>query len=267
MKHESTYVIGDIHGRSWLLDQLIADLPWDVRSDKIVFLGDLIDRGEDAPGVVERIIELKRNNPNIVVLRGNHEQMLLDTLEYGDLQWLIPENGGQATLEAYGNDLLELSNVEDIKIPPEHLLFLHSLGHYHEDEQAIYVHAGLTPGRSPAETAPEILLWSRNPSFFEHYDGKLCFFGHTPTRFLPRSGRNRKFGIYIKGSCVGLDTSGEESSPLSCLRVETFTLYQAYRDGPTEVRRLRELKPAATGMSRRASESNLDLADTGSLTP
>jgi serine/threonine protein phosphatase 1 len=265
MKANSTYVIGDIHGRSWLLDQLISDLPWDVRTDKIVFLGDLIDRGEDAPGVVERIIELKRNNPNVVVLKGNHEQMLLDTLEYGDLQWLIPENGGQATLEAYGNDLLELGKVEDIKIPGEHLEFLRSLEPYHEDEQAIYVHAGLSPGRAPAETPPEILLWSRNPSFFERYNGKLCFFGHTPTRFLPRSGRNRKFGIYIKGSCIGLDTSGEDSSPLSCLRVETFTLYQAYRGGLTEVRRLRSLKPDPDALSQQTSDANLHLADTGPL--
>lgn len=261
MKPGSTYVIGDVHGRSWLLDQLIADVPWDVKSDKIIFLGDLIDRGKDAPGVVERVIELKRNNPNVVVIRGNHEQMLLDTLDYGDIQWLIPENGGLATLEAYGNDLSDLDSVEDIKIPPNHLEFLRSLEYYHEDEQAIYVHAGMVPGRSPAETSNEILIWSRNTSFFEHYDGKLCFFGHTPTRFLPRSGRNRKYGIYIKGGCVGLDTSGEESSPLSCLRVETFTLYQAYPSGLTEVRRLGNLKPDGARPAQQLSQGKLHILD------
>ena len=48
----------------------------------------------DAPGVFERIMKLASDNPNVVVLRGNHEQMMLDCLDYGDLQWLIPENGG-----------------------------------------------------------------------------------------------------------------------------------------------------------------------------
>jgi serine/threonine protein phosphatase 1 len=266
MNPGSTYVIGDVHGRSWLLDQLIADLPWDVKSDKIVFLGDLIDRGKDAPGVVERVIGLKRNNPNVVVLRGNHEQMLLDTLEYGDLQWLIPENGGLATLEAYGNDLSELASVDDIDIPAHHIEFLSSLECYHEDEQAIYVHAGMVPGRAPADTSTDILMWSRNSSFFERYEGKLCFFGHTPTQFLPRSGRNRKFGIYIKGSCVGMDTSGEESSPLSCLRVETFTLYQAHPSGLTEVRRLGKLKPKAASASQQHEEGKLHIADRGPAT-
>jgi len=187
--------------------------------------------------------------------------MLLDTLEYGDIQWLIPENGGLATLEAYGNDLADLASVEDIKIPPDHLEFLRSLEYYHEDEQAIYVHAGMVPGRSPAETSNEILIWSRNTSFFEHYDGKLCFFGHTPTRFLPRSGRNRKYGIYIRGGCVGMDTSGEENSPLSCLRVETFTLYQAHPGGLTDVRRLGKLKPQVARLSERGSQAGLRVAD------
>jgi serine/threonine protein phosphatase 1 len=266
MNPVATYVIGDIHGRSWLLDRLIADLPWDVKVDKIVFLGDLIDRGKDAPGVVARIMDLKRNNANVVVLRGNHEQMMLDTLDYGDIQWLIPENGGLATLEAYGNDLSDLASVDDIKIPEDHLEFLRSLEYYHEDEQAIYVHAGVVPGRAPAETSADILIWSRNSSFFERYDGKLCFFGHTPTQFLPRSGRNRKFGIYIKGGCVGMDTSGEENSPLSCLRVETFTLYQAYPGGLTEVRRLANLKPNEAGIGRHASDAALHVTDPGPVT-
>src|SRR5690242_9268543 len=101
----ATYVIGDIHGRLELLDQLIGNVPWDVALDKIVFLGDLIDRGPNAPGVVNRVMELTQANSNIVVLRGNHEQMMLDCLDYGDLQWLIPENGGLASLSAYGFEL------------------------------------------------------------------------------------------------------------------------------------------------------------------
>lgn len=239
----ATYVIGDIHGRPDLLDQLINNLPWDVEQDKIVFLGDLIDRGPDAPGVIERVMELATLNPNVIVLRGNHEQMMLDCLDYGDLQWLIPENGGLATLEGYGFDLSRLQDVSDIQIPDEHIEFIRSLPFYHEDEQAIYVHAGLVPGEHPSETDPDVLVWARNFDFYKGYDGKLCFFGHTPTQYLPRDGRQRRFGIYIYGSCVGIDTSGDPNSPLSCIQVETFTLYQAHPAGTTEVERLRARKP------------------------
>jgi serine/threonine protein phosphatase 1 len=180
----ATYVIGDVHARSNLLDQLLKDVPWDYRRDKIVFLGDLIDRGSDAPGVVDRIMKLVEENPNVVVLRGNHEQMLLDCLEYGDLQWLIPENGGLATLSGYGIDLAQLQDISDIVIPEEHIEFFKSLPYYHEDEQAIYVHAGLVPGEHPRETDPDVLLWTRDSDFHKGYEGKLCFFGHTPTQFL-----------------------------------------------------------------------------------
>jgi serine/threonine protein phosphatase 1 len=240
----ATYVIGDIHGRLTLLDQLILDIPWDVKRDKIVFLGDLIDRGPDAPGVVERVMSLVRENTNIVVLRGNHEQMLLDCLDYRDIQWLIPENGGLATITSYGIDLDELEDVSDIVIPEEHVIFMRGLPFYHEDEQAIYVHAGLVPDEHPSETDPDVLMWTRDIDFFRGYEGKLCFFGHTPTQYLPREKRQRRFSIYVHGGCVGIDTSGEPESPLSCIQVETFTLYQAYPTGRTEVERLRALRPS-----------------------
>ena len=147
--------------------------------------------------------------------------------------------------ECYGFDLDELQDVSDIRIPEEHVEFLRSLPYFHEDEQAIYVHAGLIPGESPANTDPDVLLWTRDFDFFRGYDGKLCFFGHTPTHYLPKDGRTRRFGIYIHGGCVGIDTSGDSESPLSCIEVENFALYQAHPSGLVEVERLRSRKPAA----------------------
>ncbi|HKY05699.1 MAG TPA: metallophosphoesterase family protein [Blastocatellia bacterium] len=245
----ATYVIGDVHGRPKLIEQLLRDVPWNYKEDKIVFLGDLIDRGEDAPGVMDLVMGLVEANPNVIVLRGNHEQMLLDCLDYGDLQWLIPENGGLATLAGYGLDLSQLQDVCEISIPEEHIEFLRSLPYYHEDEQAIYVHAGLIPGEHPSETDPDVLLWTRDPDFHRGYNGKLCFFGHTPTHYLPKEGRQRRFGIYVHGNCVGIDTSGEKESPLSCIQVENFILYQAYPTGITEVERLKSLRPSRSRAS------------------
>ena len=239
----ATYVIGDIHGRSALLDQLFRDVPWDISKDKLVFLGDIVDRGNDSRGVIDRLIELRKNNPNVVVLRGNHEQMMLDCLDFGDFQWLVPENGGLATLESYGLHLSQLRDVSDIRIPDEHIRFLRDLKPYHEDTSAIYVHAGLLLGKHPSETSVDTLMWSRNTQFFRYYTGKLCFFGHTPTQFLPREGRHSRHGVYINGACVGVDTSGDHDSPLSCIRVETFTAYQAYPSGVTQVERLAPHRP------------------------
>ncbi len=243
----ATYVIGDVHARPNLIEQLLRDVPWNVSEDKIIFLGDLIDRGPDAQGVVDLVMQLADSNPNIVVLRGNHEQMLLDCLDYQDPQWLVPENGGLTTVESYGYDLHEIEDISEIILPDAHIEFFRSLPFYHEDEQAIYVHAGLIPGEHPSDTDPDVLIWTRDFDFYRSYTGKLCFFGHTPTQYLPRDRRARKFGIYINGSCVGIDTSGDKDSPLSCIQVETFTLYQAHPSGVTEVERLRASKPSVNG--------------------
>ncbi|MGI9165512.1 MAG: metallophosphoesterase, partial [Pyrinomonadaceae bacterium] len=69
-----TFVIGDVHGRCAQLLSLLEMLPRDEASDRLVFLGDLIDRGPDAPGCVDHVRNLARNNPEqVTCLRGNHE--------------------------------------------------------------------------------------------------------------------------------------------------------------------------------------------------
>jgi serine/threonine protein phosphatase 1 len=240
----STYVIGDVHGRFRQLKQLERDVPWDLKTDKVVFLGDLIDRGDGIRKVVDEVIRLRANNENVVTLRGNHEQMLLDCLEFGDLSWLIPENGGQETIAQYGSPLHTLRDIDDIRIPEKHLAFFRSMPLWHEDEQAIYVHAGLVPGYAPEDAHEDVLLWSRDFSFYMHYSGKLCFFGHTPTRYLPAEGRRHDYDIFMASDCVGMDTGCEVDCPLSCLRVDDFTLYQAFPDGQTLIRDHRDLLDA-----------------------
>lgn len=240
----STYVIGDVHGRFHQLQQLEREVPWDLARDKIVFLGDLIDRGEQIRDVVAEVMRLKDANPEIVTLRGNHEQMLLDCVDFGDLSWLIPENGGQETIAQYGCPLHSLVDLDDIRIPDDHLAFFRRMPLHHEDDLAIYVHAGLVEGVPLAETDEDVLLWSRDFSFYMHYSGKLCFFGHTPTRYLPREGRRHEHDIFMAGNCVGMDTGSEPDCPLSCLRVDDFTLWQTYVDGETTIRDHRPLLDA-----------------------
>jgi predicted MPP superfamily phosphohydrolase len=84
------YVIGDIHGCLDELRYLIEGLPLET-GDRLVFLGDYIDRGPNSNGVVSYLLELKKYGPalDLVFLKGNHEDMLLSYLglpgEYGDM--------------------------------------------------------------------------------------------------------------------------------------------------------------------------------------
>lgn len=258
-----TFVVGDIHGRCAQLLNLLDMLPRDPETDTLVFLGDLIDRGADAPGCVEHVMKLCRENPErVICLRGNHEQMLMDFLEGQPTIWLTPVVGGERTFEQYSGqspranpeqDLEEARLVLEEAVPVEHLEFMRDLPFYHEDEHAIYVHAGLDEGKHPRESSPTSLLWMRDMDFYKNYRGKPCVFGHTPTPLLPLRGRLGRHGIYISHSAVGLDTGCERQSPLSCLSLPDFNLYQTYADGREETHQITSFIPdALKEMQRRA---------------
>lgn len=67
----TTYIIGDVHGMAVELDNLINNLDPNP-NDQIVFVGDLVDKGDDSPGVVRFVRELAQTH-NVVVVEGNHE--------------------------------------------------------------------------------------------------------------------------------------------------------------------------------------------------
>ena len=237
-----TFVVGDVHGRCAQLLNLLDMLPRDPETDTLVFLGDLIDRGSDAPGCVSHVLELCAANPEkVICLRGNHEQMLMDFLAGKDSLWLTPVVGGERTFEQYTgqavrdeHDLEQLRQLLAQSFPKEHLTFMQQLPFYYEDEHAIYVHAGLDEGKHPSESSTMSLLWMRDMDFYKNYHGKPCIFGHTPTPLLPLRGRLGRHGIYIAHSAVGLDTGYNHHSPLSCLSLPDFNLYQSFADGREE---------------------------------
>ena len=250
----STFVIGDVHGRRAQLRQLLGLLPRDPARDTLVLLGDLVDRGTDIPGTVEDVVKLVGSDPLVRVVRGNHEQMLLDFLDEGAPLWLHPAVGGDRTIEQYtGEDLdgaydpaadtTALRRQLARALPAPHLELFRRMPLFHEDDYALYVHAGLVGGRHPRDTDPHQLLWTRNPDFYKHYHGKPCIFGHTPTPLLPLLGRIGRHGIYISHSAIGIDTGYGPTSPLSCIQLPEFNLYQTFPNGRTAHHHITTLIP------------------------
>lgn len=248
-----TFVVGDVHGRCAQLHNLLEMIPRDESSDTLVFLGDLIDRGLDAPGCVALVFDLCQGNPErVICLRGNHEEMLLEFLGGRNNMWLTPVTGGERTFEQYTGKTLRIDKERDLDdargavkdgIPPAHLEFIRARPFFYEDDYAIYVHAGLEPGKHPRDTPAQSLLWSRDMEFYKNYRGKPCIFGHTPTPFLPLRGRLGRHGIYISHSAIGIDTGYNHQSPLSCLSLPDFTLYQAFADGSEETHHITSFIP------------------------
>ena len=248
-----TFVVGDVHGRCAQLQRLLEMIPREEATDTLVFLGDLIDRGPDAPGCVGLVRNLcSDNSERVICLRGNHEQMMLDFIEGNANLWVTPVTGGERTFEQYTKKPLTITKEQDLEdarreiessVPAEHLDFLHGLPYYHENEYAIYVHAGLELEKHPRETAPQALLWMRDMDFYKNYRGKPCIFGHTPTPLLPLLGRLGRHGIYISHSAIGIDTGYNLQSPLSCLSLPDFALYQAFSDGREETHHITSFIP------------------------
>src|SRR2546421_9656317 len=103
-----TLVIGDVHGKLALLNRLIQETGYQAGEDRLIFIGDLVDRGEDSRGVVERAIELQRESPDqVMIIKGNHEAMMEAALgQPPDAQqaelWFY--NGGVENLQSYVNE-------------------------------------------------------------------------------------------------------------------------------------------------------------------
>lgn len=114
--------IGDIHGCLRSLEALLEQLT-DYNDRLFVFVGDYIDRGPHSKGVVDLLLDFKEEQ-ECIFLRGNHEQMLLDAVDYGELNmWL--RNGGKTTLQSYQ------SEDEEFDIPKNHLNFYRDLSLIH----------------------------------------------------------------------------------------------------------------------------------------
>lgn len=218
-----TIVIGDIHGCYNELKELISTLETEGEYrkgiDKLVFLGDYIDRGSDSRLVIEFIRNLQKNYDNVIALMGNHEDMLLNYLDNGDNNWFW--NGGYTTMDSYrGFDKQFKKDVQWIR----------SLPLYHEDEYFVYVHAGIDTKKPMKKQDRFTLLWVREPFIYgaKEYH-KTIVFGHTPTINL---NENYKPIQTFTGN-IGIDTACVYGGYLTALIIEDDEVDGFYQTAKT----------------------------------
>lgn len=203
------YAIGDIHGYRDKVKRLIDKLNYDPSTDRLIFLGDYIDRGPDSKGVIEFMIELKHTNASNIFLMGNHEDNFLTYIQacasdIGSNYWLTEPflaGGGIATLHSYHPNLQNPHEKQLTEnIPPEHLSFLTTdLQLFWSNEDYIAVHAGVRPGIPLKQQNENDLLRIRGPFLRNsHGLGKYVLFGHTPFHDIFR--HHDKVGIDT-GAC------------------------------------------------------------------
>jgi len=221
------YAVGDIHGRLDLLDDILARIDADHAARPpaerhLVFLGDLVDRGPDSAGVVERIRLLAAADPHVHCLMGNHEEIFLRAIDGDDKALrLFCRIGGRETLISYGVsaedyerlDYAEVADRLNARVPVVHRDFLAGLQEILIMGDYVFVHAGIRPGVPLSEQKPAETRWIRDP-FLDHRAPleKMVVHGHTvaeEAEMLPHR--------------IGIDTGAYHSDRLTALMLEDAT--------------------------------------------
>jgi serine/threonine protein phosphatase 1 len=168
--------ISDIHGCYETFRNLILEHVRLTRSDKLILLGDYIDRGDKSREVINFISDLINSGYDITPLAGNHESMLLDAFKNNEMLplWLL--NDGMTTLESFG-----AQSTGDIE--KEYIDFFLNLKFWHEEGNFLFVHAGFNDQASDPFSDIHGMIWE-NHLFYENpvLRSKTIIHGHRPKK-------------------------------------------------------------------------------------
>lgn len=223
-KGARAYVIGDIHGRLDLFDELIHAIETDDQiqtpaDTTIILLGDLVDRGPESAGVLARARDWQSRR-RVRILAGNHEEMFLRSFEDEDVLRHFLKHGGRETLLSYGIRSRDLKwmTLEELFEKLPHLVperdrqFMKSFEELVTIGDYVFVHAGVDPERPLDEQKRHDLLWIREP-FLRHDEPFPAMIIHGHTIYEEIDERPNRIGIdtgaFRHGRLTALVLEGE----------------------------------------------------------
>lgn len=207
-------VIPDIHACPKTFRELVKKIELTVH-DQLFLLGDYINKGPDNSGVIDFILELIENGFQLFPLRGNHEDMLLQshrnsiTADYGRIPRLQKRRG-----------IVDANH----RILPKYLSFFENLPYYYELDEFLIVHAGFNfKVENPFEDF-ETMLWMKEFEYDGTYKNKTIVIGHVSEmlQFIEEDVKNKKSLIHLDNGCVYKNKWFRGN--LLCLDLQEFTL-------------------------------------------
>jgi serine/threonine protein phosphatase 1 len=212
-----TFAIGDIHGCAATLRRLVIEKLRPLPDDRILLLGDLIDRGPDSKGVLDFIFELRESGLSVDSIRGNHEEMYLQSCDDHYYLDLWHANGGLATLASFQAD-------GPGDIPHRYRDFLKDLPLYILLDNFVIVHAGLNFDVPNPLADTEAMLWTRSPFVDrQRIGGRRLICGHTPVTLTRLEASLNDSKIMLDNGCIFSDRPGMGN--LAALELESMTLF------------------------------------------
>ncbi|WP_051367231.1 metallophosphoesterase family protein [Hamadaea tsunoensis] len=201
-------IVGDIHGQYDQAAQLL-DSP-ESQGRHLYFVGDLIDRGSQSAHVLDLACQLIESWPDgATIVRGNHEQALLDFLDTGNPSTFL-KNGGLATVASYYRSV-PAHVLKDFRsrFPENHRELLVRSELYFETSELLISHMGFDP-RRPTARDLETMVLRPHPELFDDptVARKLTVCGH----YAQRSRRPFEDGLLV---CVDTGCGTYPGGPLS----------------------------------------------------
>lgn len=220
---ENTYVIGDVHGCFYTLQNLISRFPKDV---ELIFVGDLCDKGNFSKEVISFVID----NGHACV-KGNHEYLMQTYLEDAILQdkhspWSSDKRyGGTVTVQSYQNDHAKMI---------EHLEWVKSLPIYLELDKYFITHGFALPfhaHRGNPDYNKDYLLNRYEKGMQVENKEIINIFGHCV------------FDEVVSGeNFYGIDTGCSYGKKLTALQLGTMQYHQEPMDVRDSDYSIKELK-------------------------
>ena len=233
------YVMSDIHGNLKRFESVMKQIELQPQ-DELYILGDVVDRFPHGIEILQRIME----TPNVQMLLGNHEYMMLDVVDgpyslkefakrdsYSHRLRVWYKNGGKVTHEAFK----KLTEREQIHIKT-YLKGLHlNLNVVVNGVNYRLVHGAPiemfdTYGSPKYDAVDEFAVWCRWHPKYPIPDDCIMIFGHTPTIHYQD---NNPMEIWKRKDRIGIDCGAGYSyddAPglncrLACLRLDDMQVF------------------------------------------
>lgn len=184
------FAVGDVHGCLPQLRSLMDKMNAADSAANIIFVGDYIDRGEDSAGVLHALHELQ-NDPRVICLAGNHEDMLLKFIDdpekngsrwlrYGGLQTLASFGVGGINANSNGDALLTAAEQLKATMGPDLLTWIRDMPITWSSGNVAVVHAGANPYKPIQLQTSKTLMWGHKDfDTVNRDDGIWVLHGHT----------------------------------------------------------------------------------------
>lgn len=249
------FVTSDTHGCAERLIDCLDQAKFNYQKDKLIHLGDIVDRGPDSKGVVDLLLSIT----NLISIKGNHDHWWL---QYLVMRHGAPHihshmtQGGVATVESYINKV-----TGGLEVPRQHEEFFRKqLIHYTDEQNRFFTHAGYDRMEKVENQEDTVFAWDREmmkdamllregQPYPDVNNFKRVFVGHNATTYwsIEEAGQYSKDGVLpillkideqhtqrcdkpiYKANIVDVDTGGCYGGKISLLDItddNNHILYQ-----------------------------------------